>query len=111
MEHDTAGDPITGLKWTRKTRQKLADELARHGILVSAKTVGRLLKGMGFSLRLNRKTIESGIKNPPSPEDRNRQFHYITQMRETFANTGEPTISVDSKKRELVGNFKNGGKS
>jgi len=111
MEHDTAGDPMTGLKWTRKTTQKLADELARHGILVSAKTVGRLLKGMRFSLRVNLKTIESGIKNPPAPKDRDRQFRYISRMRETFAKAGDPTISVDSKKRELVGNFKNGGKS
>jgi hypothetical protein len=111
MEHDTAGDPMTGLKWTRKTTQKLADELSRHGILVSAKTVGRLLKGMKFSLHVNRKTIESGIKNPPDPEDRDRQFRYIREMREAFANAGDPAISVDSKKRELVGNFKNGGKS
>ena len=111
MENDTAGDPITGLKWTHKTMHKLADELARYGILVSAKTVGRLLKDLKFSLRLNRKTIESGIKNPPSRKDRDRQFHYISEMREAFANTGDPTISVDSKKRKLVGNFKNGGKA
>jgi len=111
MEHDTAGDPMTGLKWTHKTTQKLADELARHGIMVSANTVGRLLKGMRFSLRVNRKTIESGIKNPPAPKDRDRQFRYISRMREAFAKTGDPAISVDSKKRELVGNFKNGGKS
>jgi len=111
MEHDTAGDPITGLKWTRKTTQKLSDELAHHGILVSAKTVGRLLKDMRFSLRLNSKTIESGIKNSPAPKDRDRQFRYISQLRDSFANTGNPVISVDSKKRELVGNFKNGGKS
>ena len=111
MENDTAGDPITGLKWTHKTMQKLADELARYGILVSAKTVGRLLKDLKFSLRLNRKTVESGIKNPPSRKDRDRQFHYISEMREAFGNTGDPTISVDSKKRELVGNFKNDGKA
>lgn len=111
MEHDTAGDPMTGLKWTHKTMRKLADELARHGIMVSANTVGRLLKSIGFSLRVNRKTIESGIKNPPDPKDRDRQFRYISQMRESFSNAGNPVISVDSKKRELVGNFKNGGKS
>ena len=102
---------MTGLKWTRKTTQKVADELARVGILVSAKTVARLLKGMKFSLRLNSKTIESGIKNPPTPKDRDRQFRYISQMREAFAKAGNPTISVDSKKRELVGNFKNSGTS
>ena len=111
MEHETAGDPVSGLKWTHKTMQKLADELARLGILVSANTVGRLLKTMGFSLRVNRKTIESGIKNPPSPKDRDRQFSYISQMRDSFASAGNPVISVDSKKRELVGNFKNDGKS
>jgi hypothetical protein len=111
MEHDTAGDPMTGLKWTHKTTQKIADELDRLSIVVSAKTVGRLLKDMKFSLRVNRKTIESGIKNPPTPKDRDRQFRYIKQMREAFAKAGNPVISVDSKKRELVGNFKNGGQS
>ena len=70
-----------------------------------------MLKDMKFSLRVNRKTIESGIKNPPSRKDRDRQFHYISQMREAFANAGDSTISVDSKKRELIGNFKNGGKA
>jgi hypothetical protein len=80
MEHDTAGDPMTGLKWTHKTTQKIADELDRLSIVVSAKTVGRLLKDMKFSLRVNRKTIESGIKNPPTPKDRDRQFRYIKQM-------------------------------
>lgn len=102
---------MSGLKWTRKTTQKLADELARHSIRVCAKTVGRLLKAMRFSLRVNLKTIESGIKNPPAPKDRDRQFNYIRQMRESFAGSGNPAISVDSKKRELIGNFKNGGES
>lgn len=102
---------MTGLKWTHKTTQKVADELARHGIEVSANTVGRLLKGMKFSLRVNRKTIESGNKNPPAPKDRDRQFRYISEMRESYTHAVNPTISVDSKKRELVGNFKNGGRS
>jgi len=102
---------MTGLKWTRKTTQKVADELDCLGIAVSAKTVGRLLKGMRFSLRVNRKSIESGIKNPPAPKDRDRQFRHIKRMREAFAKAGNPIISVESKKRELVGNFKNGGSS
>jgi hypothetical protein len=111
MEHDTAGDPMTGLKWTRKTTEKIAAELSLLGITVSATTVGRLLKGMGFSLRINSKCIESGMSNPPAPEDRDRQFRYIKLMREAFTEAGNPVISVDSKKREMVGNFKNNGRS
>ncbi len=111
MEHDTAGDPITGLKWTHKTTEKVAEELARFDIVVSAKTVGRLLKNLGFSLRVNHKAIESGNKNPPTPKDRDRQFRFIKRMREAFAEAANPIISVDSKKRELVGNFKNNGQS
>lgn len=102
---------MTGLKWTRKTTRKVADELTHLGVVVSAKTVGRLLKGMKFSLRVNRKTMESGNKNPPAPKDRDGQFHYIHQVRDTFAKAGNPIISVDSKKREMVGNFKNNGES
>jgi len=111
MEHDTAGDPITGLKWTHKTTDKVAAELARFGIMVSSKTVGRLLKNLGFSLRVNHKTLESGNKNPPNPKDRDRQFRFIKRMRESFDESKNPIISIDSKKREMIGNFKNNGKS
>lgn len=111
MEHETAGDPMSGLKWTRKTTEKIAEQLAHLNILVSPNTVARLLRGMGFSLRVNYKKLESGNKNPPLPEVRNQQFEYISQMREKFAKLGEPIISVDCKKKELIGSFKNNGTS
>jgi hypothetical protein len=97
------------LKWTRKTTRKVAKELRRLKIRISAKTVGRLLKEMGFSLRVNRKDLESGNKNPPQRKVRNRQFKYINSKRRVFAATGNPIISVDTKKKEKVGNFKNPG--
>ena len=111
LEHDTAGDPISGLKWMRKTTEKVAEQLKRLNIDVSPNTVGRLLKDMGYSLRVNHKKVESGNKNPPSPEVRDRQFEYISHMRETFARRGNPVVSGDAKKKEQVGNFKNPGAS
>lgn len=102
---------MRGLKWTRKTTRKVARELRRLNIRVSAKTVGRLLKKMGFSLRVNHKILESGNKNPPSRRVRNRQFRYINQKRKEFASWGNPIISVDTKKKEKVGRFKNPGVS
>lgn len=101
---------MSGLKWTRRTTRKVARELTRTGIPVSASTVGRLLKQMDYSLRVNVKRIESGIKNPPSRRDRNRQFLYIAQQRKRIIQAGNPVISVDSKKREMVGQFKNPGR-
>jgi len=109
LEHETAGDPISGLKWTRKTTEKVAVQLKRLKIEVSPNTVGRLLKDMGYSLRVNHKKVESGNKNPPPPEVRDRQFEYISRMRGKFARRGHPIVSGDAKKKELVGNFKNGG--
>jgi hypothetical protein len=104
MRHDTAGDPITGVKWSRRTTRKIAEQLTTLGIAVSKNTVGRLLKEMDYRLRVNRKQIAS-TKSP----DRNQQFLYIGQQRERFATQGQPTISVDTKKKELIGNFKNAG--
>ena len=111
LKHDKAGDPVHGLKWTRKTTRSVARELRRLRIRISANTVGRLLKAMGFSLRVNHKTLESGSKNPPPRRVRNRQFRYIKQAREHFASQGSPIVSVDTKKKELVGDFKNPGVS
>jgi hypothetical protein len=111
LEHDTAGDPISGLKWMRKTTEKVAEQLKRLKIDVSPNTVGRLLKGMGYSLRVNHKKKEAGNKNPPPPAVRNRQFEYISHMREKFARRGHPIVSGDAKKKEQVGNFKNPGTS
>ncbi|MGB5298619.1 MAG: ISAzo13 family transposase, partial [Thiogranum sp.] len=94
------------MKWSRRTTQKIANELGRIGIQVSPSTVCRILKSMGFSLRSNRKSISDAT----SPE-RNEQFEYIAQLRERYAQEGYPIISVDTKKKELVGLFKNTGSS
>ncbi|MBM3749091.1 MAG: ISAzo13 family transposase [Acidobacteria bacterium] len=104
MQHDTAGDPITGIKWSRRTTRKVAEQLAALGIAVSKNTVGRLLKQLRYKLRVNRKQIASS--NSPL---RNQQFLYIGGQRQRFAAQGLPIISVDSKKKELIGNFKNPG--
>jgi hypothetical protein len=104
MERETAGDPISGLRWTRKTTGKIARELGRLGIAASRNTVGRLLRQMKFCLRTNRKTISTG-----STSDRDRQFRYLDRQRGQFEKRGDPVLSVDAKKRELIGNFKNPG--
>ena len=104
MAYDTAGDPMTGIKWTRRTTEKIATELGLLGIHVCANTVAKLLKGLEFRLRVNHKKLAHG-----SPVDRDAQFAYIAAQREAFARAGSPIVSVDSKKRELVGTFKNPG--
>lgn len=104
MLPDTAGDPITGLKWTRKTRTKIAKALCKHGVRVSPGTVGRLLKLMGYRLRVNHKK-----RSTASPKNRDRQFRVIKRRRTAFARSGDPVISVDCKKKELIGEFKNNG--
>lgn len=104
MEHDTAGDPISGLKWTRRTTEKIAQLLELTGIAISPNTVGRLLHEMNYSLRVNHKKLATDF----SP-DRNQQFDYISTLRTRFQRRHFPIISVDTKKRELVGNFKNPG--
>jgi hypothetical protein len=111
LRNETAGDPMSGLKWTRKTTRKVAEELRKLDIRISASTVNRLLKEMGFSLRVNRKSLESGNKNPPPRKVRNRQFKYINRKRKEFASAGNPVISVDTKKKEKIGQFKNQGAS
>ncbi len=111
MEYETAGDPMSGLKWTRKTTQKISDELAKVGIKVSKNTVGKLLKSMGYSLKVNQKKIARGGKEMTIVEQENRdtQFKYIGNIRKIYENKGFPVISVDTKKKETIGNFKNNG--
>ncbi len=110
MEYETAGDPITGLKWTRRTTQKIAEELKSLGIKVCRNTVGKLLKKMGFSLRVNHKKIGSGGKYKPEyRKNRDTQFAYIGRLRDLYGKEGNPVISVDTKKKEMIGNFKNPG--
>jgi hypothetical protein len=104
MKHDTAGDPMSGLKWTCRTTAKVAAELRSVGIAVSDRTVAKLLKKMGFSLRVNHKKLASC-----SPPDRDVQFARITQLRERCDADNLPIISIDTKKKELVGCFKNPG--
>ena len=103
MAHETAGDPVRGLKWTRRTTAKIAAQLRTLGIDVCARTVARLLKAMGFSLRVNHKKL-AGASHP----NRNDQFELITALRDCAAEN-TPVISVDTKKKELVGAFKNAG--
>jgi len=104
MKHETAGDPMTDLRWTRKTTEKIANELHLLGISVSARTVSRLLRQMDFSLRVNHKKRSNG-----SPKNRDEQFSQIADLRELCATGCNPLISIDTKKKELVGDFKNPG--
>jgi len=95
---------MTGLRWSRRTCVKIAGLLAEYDLPVSPNTVARLLHGMGYSLRVNRKQLATD-----SSPDRNLQFDYIADLRDRFRRRRLPIISVDTKKRELVGNFKNAG--
>ena len=106
MADATAGDPITGLKWTRKTLRKLSRELKRRGFRVSPPTVRRLLQAQDYTLRVNRKRL-SKQANP----HRDQQMRYIARQRRAFLRKGAPVISVDTKKKELVGPFRNAGRT
>ena len=101
----TAGDPISGLKWTHRSLRKLCQALHRRGIDLAPTTIARLLDDLGFSLRTNRKRL-AGIRDP----DRDEQFRYLTRLRRLYITHGWPVISVDTKKKEWVGNFKNPGR-
>ena len=111
MQYDTASDPQTGLKWTRKTTRKIAQELQQEGILVSAQSVGQILKQMGYSLRANLKKLAlSGNGSKAERRKPDLQFRHICRLREDYSRRGNPMISVDTKKKELIGNFKNSGR-
>src|SRR5215472_1559643 len=105
VEPDERGDPESPLRWTTKSTRKLAAELTAQGHQVSADTVGDLLREEGFSLQGNAKTIE-GRRHP----DRDGQFRYINEQARAHQDAGDPVISVDTKKKELVGQFSNGGR-
>ena len=105
VEPTTRGDPESPLRWTCKSVRQLAAELQRQGHRVSHQLVSELLPELGYSLQANRKTIE-GASHP----DRNAQFEYINRRVRAFLHAGDPVISIDTKKKELVGNFKNGGR-
>ena len=100
----TRGHPESPLRWTCKSTHTLAEELQRQNHSVSDRTVAALLKAAGYSLQANRKTREGS-----SHEDRNAQFEYISRRVLAFRKQGEPVVSIDTKKKELVGEFKNAG--
>ena len=111
MKYETAGSPMSSLKWTKKTTQKIADELATIDVKVSKTTVGKILKNLNFSLKTNIKTISNGGKvlKKEEKEKRNIQYEYIKKMHLKFNKMKSPAISVDTKKKEPIGNFKNPG--
>jgi hypothetical protein len=105
LRDNTAGDPISGLRWTHKSIRKLCAALRRRGGPSGHSTVARLLRDLRFSLRTNRKRL-ARTQDP----DRDRQFRYLARVRRWYLTHGLPVISVDAKKKEWVGNFKNAGR-
>jgi len=101
----TRGDPQSPLRWTCKSTRRLAEELTRQNHAVSANTVATLLHEAGYSLQANRKTRE-GLSHP----DRDAQFQFISALVRRFDRRGQPAISVDTKKKEIIGDFKNAGR-
>jgi hypothetical protein len=102
-----AGDPVTGLKGTHRSPRKLREALRRrHRVRLALATIARLLRALGFSLKTCRKQ-RAGIQDPR----RDRQFRPIARMRKPYLGKGLPVTSVDTKKKELVGNFKNPGRA
>lgn len=106
IQSSTRGDPMSPLRWTCKSTRILANELKRQNFAVSSSKVGQILKSLGYSLQGNRKTIE-GKQHP----DRNSQFEFIAQRIAANSRTKQPSISVDTKKKEVLGNLKNPGKT
>jgi transposase len=102
---DTRGNPMSLLRWTSKSTYELADDLTARGFAVSAELVRRLLHQMGYSLQAPSKQKE-GTNHP----DRGAQFNYLNDTAQAFAATGDPVISIDTKKKELVGEYDNGGR-
>jgi hypothetical protein len=105
VEPTSRGDPEAPLRWTCKSVRQLAAELHRQGHPVGRQKVAALLADLRYSLRANRKTKEGAVH-----PDRNAQFEYINAQAQAFQHRGQPVISVDTKKQELVGDFKNGGR-
>lgn len=106
MADDIAGSPVSLIRWSRRSTYRLSAELKQYDICACPNSVASILKDNDFSLRVNRKCIAE-THHP----DRNRQFEIIAETRKRFEDAGHPIISVDSKKKELVGNFKNPGKT
>ncbi len=106
VEPVTAGDPMSEQKWVRVSLRHLSRRLGAAGHPASPPTVRRLLDAQGYRLHANTKQLEAGAAHP----DRDRQFQYITEQRQAFRMAGRPQISVDTKKKELIGRFKNAGR-
>ena len=106
VQDATAGDPVNGLKWTRKAIRKLCRALKRRRYPVGRDTVRRLLRQMGYVLRSNRKRL-----NKKQDADRDRQMRYLARQRREHQKAGFPVLSVDAKQRELIGNYKNPGRT
>ncbi len=106
VEETTAGDPQSPLRWTSKSTRTIAEELARRGHSIDAVTVGRCLNDLGYSLQANVKTREG-----PQHAERDKQFRYISRLVKAYMKAGDPVISVDTKKKELVGEFGNSGRT
>ena len=104
---ETAGDPMSEQTWVRSSLRSVSARLQEAGHAVSPPTVGRLLRGLGYALHVNSKQIEARANQP----DRAAQFDYIDQQRQAFAAQGQPHISVDTKKKELIGAFKQSGQA
>lgn len=105
MDENTAGDPMSLLRWTNKSTTRIAEQLSHGGHQTSADTVGRRLRELGYSLQANVKTLEGS-----SPAERDEQFRYINRQVKRFLAQGAPVLSVDTKKKERVGKFKNAGR-
>jgi hypothetical protein len=105
VEPETAGDPSGEQKWVRSSLRQLSGRLAATGHAASPPTVARLLRRLAYSLHVNAKQREARANHP----ERDLQFRYLDQQRQAFAQAGLPLISVDSKKKELIGNFRNAG--
>lgn len=105
LEDNTAGDPMGPLKWTSKSTTQIAQELTKRGHTISDESVRRKLHEQNYTLQANKKNKEG--KSPP---ERNAQFLYINKLAKRFLKNLQPIISVDTKKKELVGNFKNNGR-
>ena len=106
LQDATLGDPVSGLKWTRKSPRKLAKALRRKGLQASHETVRRLLETLGYSLKVNRKRL-----GKRKGADRDRQMRLVARRLRAFLKAKKPAISEDAKRKELVGNFKNAGRT
>jgi hypothetical protein len=106
MQADTAGDPTRDKKWSRKDTRSISQEMKARGVPLCPNSAGKLLKHCRYSLRVNRKSIAE-TQHP----DRNRQFELIAEFRKRFEDTDSPVLSMDTKKKELIGNFKNAGRT